>query len=229
MADQLLTNLWNSIVSGVKSKGDINPPLWRALDNAVPIILDGTTVVIGYDVPFQPDGRFLELPGNQAVMQTVLSTIATKPLQLLIIDGLTLEDYQHFKDRQAAAAEIAARPRETPRRAPVEDVGPFSGEAHRTDASGQRFLSELQRDLHMRYVESEHRGITLRKAMFLRSILPTLLQAEAEYRTMELRDELEARHWSRLLERVAEMADADPVTFCLIYLDHKEANGADES
>lgn len=220
-ADERLTILWNQIVRQVKAQGELNPPLWRALDSAVPIVIEGTTVVVGFDTHHQPDARFLELPGNQSLLSGVLGKVATKPLTLTIVDGTTMEEYEHYKARLAAIAELNARTRNTPAHQQPVDTGPFH-EAHTASNSGQRLLSELQRRLHQRFVETDHHNLTLIKAQWLREVLPDLVEAEKQLALIEPHHEQFARHWSRALERIAEIVDADAVTFTVMYLRYKD-------
>ncbi len=219
-ADERLTILWNQIVRQVKAQGELNPPLWRALDTAVPICIDGTAVVIGFDVHHQPDARFLELPGNQSLLGGVLNKVATKPLTLTIIDGITADDYEHFKARRAAVAELASKPRSQGRE--TTDTGPFQTEAPPMANAGQRLLTDLQRRLHQRFVDTDHHNLTLVKAQWLREILPEMVEAEKQLTLIEPHQEQFLRHWSRALERIAEIVDADAVTFAVIYLRYKD-------
>ena len=219
-ADERLTILWNQIVRQVKAQGELNPPLWRALDSAVPICIDGTAVVVGFDVHHQPDARFLELPGNQSLLGGVLAKVATKPLTLTIVDGVTADDYEHFKARRAAVAELTLKPRANTRE--VTDTGPFHTEAPPMANAGQRLLTDLQRRLHQRFVDTDHHNLTLVKAQWLREILPDMVEAEKQLTLIEPHQEQFLRHWSRALERIAEIVDADAVTFAVIYLRYKD-------
>ena len=205
--DDRLNILWNQIVRQVKAAGEINPPLWRALDSAVPVTLDGATIVVGFDEHHKPDARFLELPVNHALTAKVLASVATKPLALLVIDGTTIADYEHFQARRIAAEALATQA-SLNRPAREANLGPADQAAAALEGhSATRILGDLHRRLHQNFVDTPHHHLTLVRARWLISAMPDLVEAEKQLTLAEPSAENADRLFSRAIERVAEIAE----------------------
>lgn len=212
-----LQKLWDTIRERLKA-AELNPPLYRALDAAVPVTLDGTTLVVGFDTEHEPDMHFLNTPTIQPLLQRVLSGVATKPLQLLTIDGTTVEAYEHFRERQRVAEQLRQGQRQETARVekPEEQFEWSSDWAHRADTSLQ-LVSELAHEIHTRMRTTPHSRQWQVRAKVLMSSLPELFVLADRLAEIE-RDPLQrARQFSRAIEAYAETFGADPAVVAIEY------------
>ncbi len=176
MSPDKLAALWEEIKRRVKHDGDINPPLWRALDAARPITLDGLTLVVGLGHDSAHEGSHLDVGENRLLLDSVLATVGSKPLTLCWIEGTNILDYEHWKARQEAA-EAYRKQFETPGgRKPVPAAGDDEEASEEDDAaedqSIQRMVLALNRELHVRYRDMPQRSQTYVKANFIRGCFP---------------------------------------------------------
>lgn len=212
-----LTALWDEVKRRVKT-AELNRPLWRALDAAVPVTLDGRSLVIGLAGELQHEASHFEVAQNRQVIDQVLATIANKPLKLLIIDGTTMADYEGFQARQAAAEELHRKAAGEP--APAAFA---AGEEEAEDQPGSvgALLLQMGRELHLRYRELSNRSAATVKARFLLSALGQLYEVEQKLEFMEGTDDYKERQLARAIDRLSHLTDIDELVVALEYERYK--------
>lgn len=217
MADERLVAMWADICRRLK-QGEMNLPLWRALDAAQPVALDGTTFVVGFDVARQHEAGTLAQPLNEQRIRTVLATIATRPLTLLVIDGTTPSDYEHWKTRQQAAQVLREQPKPSISSGPIpEGVTTI----HHDAGGANRYMIDLHRRLHAKFVETPYHNQTLTKVEFMLAVLPEFVEAERVINECEPGPEQRLRHISRGLDKLAEYLEMPASTVALAFLRYK--------
>lgn len=227
MSPDKLAALWEEIKRRVKHDGDINQPLWRALDAARPITLDGLTLVVGLAPDSAHEGSHFDVGENRVLLESVLASVGSKPLAFCWIEGTNILDYEHWKARQEAA-EAYRKQFETPggrRPAATASEGGDDDSSEEDDAeedqSIQRMVLALNRELHVRYRDMSQRSQTYVKANFIRSCFPDLLELEKKVWAREGREELKHRQMSRALDRLADMLHVDALLVALEYERYK--------
>lgn len=207
MGDDKAEALWQAIVTKVK-EAELDPPLWRAMDAAVPICLEGGTLVIGFAPKDEPQMTFFGSAQAAPRLHQVLGTVATKPVELRAIDGTTPEDYQRWQAREAAREAVLSRhadepPSDSPFDPRPEGIPAATGSA--------KYVHDLMLDFRHRHTRLPSRNSSYSKASFLHEIMPDMLQAEADLRTIEQTAEGFVRAASRMIDKVAEMLSIEPM------------------
>ncbi|NUP99708.1 MAG: hypothetical protein HUU35_07630 [Armatimonadetes bacterium] len=214
ITDDQLRALWEEIKRRTKAAGEINRPLWRALDAAVPIALDGRVVVVGLPAEeFHEAGAF-ENSENKVLLDKVLGSVASKPLELLVIEGSTKTEYGQWQAREAAAAELRRRST-TSTEAAEEDTSEEADEARASSVS--RLVLQFGRELHVAYRALPNRSQTTARARFLVDALEKLQEVETQMAEMEGSPALKERQLSRAVDRLADMLDADAIAIAMEY------------
>lgn len=224
MRPEQLTALWDEIRRRVKQAGEINPPLWRALDAARPITLDGLTLVVGLGPDDAHEGSHFDGGENRAQLNEVLATVGNKPLDFCWIEGTNILDYEHWKARQEAA-EAYRKQYESGGGRRVADGESEDEVSEEDDAaeeqSIQRLVLGFNRELHVRYRNISQRSQTFAKALFIQSCYPELLVLEQTIWEQEGREELKLRQMSRAIDRLGDLLRVDPLLIALEYERYK--------
>lgn len=214
ITDEQLRALWDEIKRRTKAAGDINRPLWRALDSAVPISLDGKTVVVGLQAEDYHEAGAFENSENKVLLDKILGSVASKPLQLLVIEGTTKTEYGQWQAREAAAAELRRRS-SAAEEAGDEDTSEEADEARAVSVS--RLVVQFNRELHVTYRALPNRSQTTARARFLVDALERLQKVEQQMADMEGSPALKERQLSRAIDRLADMLDADAIAIAVEY------------
>ncbi|HIE50930.1 MAG TPA: hypothetical protein EYP85_04155 [Armatimonadetes bacterium] len=205
ISPEKLQALWEEIKRRVKD-AEMNRPLWSALDAAKVVTLEGTTLVIGFEPHEYHLAGHLETAQNRNLVDRILQTVATKPLQMVIIEGTRMEDYQAHKAREEAMREAARKEREQ----------------YRERHDSGRILGDLGYQFHHRYSNLPHRSLVQMRAKFLLESLADLAQAEEEIKKVEDEtEEAKLRQMSRAIERLASLVDMPPVLVALEFERYK--------
>ncbi|MCC7495552.1 MAG: hypothetical protein IT204_24595 [Fimbriimonadaceae bacterium] len=215
-----LQKLWSQVRTKVKAV-DINPPLYRALDLAVPVTLDGTVLVVGLDPADQHEASQFDLPANRAVIDKVLARIVSKPLTLQLIDGTTVEEYERWKERAAATAALRQRTVEVAEARAAKDDAAAAAEAGEEVAdsgdgsSVNRLLLGVTRDFHNGYRQLANRTQSLVRGRFVSQAIDRLLEAERQIADLEGPAAMKERLLSRAIDRLAEIVGTEPLVVAL--------------
>ena len=223
MSPEKLTALWDEIRKRVKHEGDINQPLWRALDAAKPITLDGLTLVVGLGHDAAHEGSHFDVGENRQLLDSVLANVGSKPLELRWIEGTNILDYEHWKARQEAAEAYQKQFESGGRKSKPANDDPEATEEDdaEEDQSVQRLVLATNRELHVRYRDMAQRSQTYVKANFIRGCFPDLLSLEQRIWDHEGRDELKQRQMSRAIDRLADVLHVDALIVALEYERYK--------
>ena len=226
ITEEQLQALWDEIKRRVKAV-ELNMPLYRAVDAAVPITMDVRTVVIGLPGEAASDLSTFALEENAQIIQRVLNTVANKPLELLVIEGTTVADYEHHQERAAATEEARRRSAakfESERLQPAEGEAEGDGDSDEAGAAGgedvdrfdpqselssTRLLLQLNRHLHVRYRNLKNRGSALVRAHFLLDSMGELHQVVLRVNELETSEITRDRQIGRAIDRLADLVNID--------------------
>jgi hypothetical protein len=182
--------LWANCVNLLKDRVN-NRSFWEALEATRPVTIEGNTLVIGLRESEYSRVGYLEQSANMNAIVKAVQERFNAPLQVRIIEGQTLADWEAIKSRDQRIAvmrqqEIAPRHNE-----PVVQDGTWEGLA---DA-----LSQL-------YSISPFRNLPQGKARFANDALYALAEA-MDTLYPEDPDETTERNLARALERISGYAD----------------------
>lgn len=231
ISEEQLRALWEEIKRRIKSVEN-NQPLYRALDAAVPIVMDGRVVVVGLDAQHAFDLSTFNSGDNAPVIRKVLSAVANKPLELLVIEGTTLEDYDQHQQREAAAEEARRKVVES---AEVQNLTGMPAEAlpesdevadddrfdPSSETSSTRLLLMLNRHLHVRYRATRNRTSPTVRARFMLDALAELELTVARVYELEDSEVMRERQIARAIDRLADLVNIDGMVVALEFERHR--------
>lgn len=189
-----IVQIWAQSADRVKDRITLRS-LWEALETAVPITIEDNKFIVGL-----PPQRFslsghLRNPGYRRTIEVVLSEFAQRDLQLHIIEGTTLADWERTKQREALAN--ASREQEYALRRKQEHI--------------EQSWDELYERVVRAYSEQPYRQLPQGKARYLLRALQMVSEAMDElYSDNREMDELVERNLARVIDRIASNIGAPP-------------------
>ena len=199
-----LKPFWAQVIIEVK-KGDINLSLWEALEKAVPILIDGDTLALGYAPVNMKHGGYIKSPANQGVVRRAIEAAAGRRLTVEIIEGETPEAWERYKERKQAREENT----EGATRVNIQ---------HKDTLEGWQELGRQIRDL---YFEIGGREQPLNHARFLIKAIPLIHKTEQEMRDLDDNEELHEVELNKAFDRIASLCQIPGGLVALEYLRYK--------
>lgn len=199
-----LKALWADVIKKVK-EGDINLSLWDALGAAVPLVVDGDQFVVGFAPVNMKYAGYLQSPGNVGVLRRAVEDVVGRRLQLLPIEGDSLESWERYKSRlEAAASGTSAVAAGVKQRSAAEAWLEFSGKV--------RAL----------YYEMAGRERPVLQAEYLVKVIPMIAKAEEEFRERQPdAGDLHDTEVNKMIDRVASLCGVPGALIALEYLRYK--------
>jgi len=171
------------------------PGVWRAMEAARPLVIDGDYLVLGYPPSVAHEGGLLRDSKNSNVIERALEEEAGRPLRLRLIEGETMDDWLAYqrRDEEAAALQRTAQ------------------ERRRREASVEQGWDAITERLTRRFAEMPMRQLPQVQALYLEEAVSVL--AEAARRLLgDNAAEVDHRSFARVLEKVADRAQV-PAAF----------------
>jgi len=187
--------LWERAKSLVRQRVPFTPDLWRSVEAAVPVTVDGTTFVLGLATENEALRSYLETTTMTALIREVLRELTGVEMQVAIIMGTTEEDWQRYKARQEQVRQLTSRTAEvTTRKAKERDWS--------------WFIHQLDHD----HAHLPHRQYDFVKAQFLLDCARKAAEFALEYLAHRPdRKEEVTRELERVCQRLAGMLNAPPI------------------
>jgi hypothetical protein len=183
-----VAGVWRATLEKVKLRL-VLPGVWRAMEAARPLLIDGDSFVIGYPASQSNEGGLLQDSKTNNIIERALEEEAGRTLRLRIIEGDTLDDWQAYRRREeeAQALQKAAQDR------------------RRREASVEQGWDGITERLTRRYAEMPLRQLPQMQALYMEESVGVL--AEAARRLLgENATEVDQRSFARVVERVADRA-----------------------
>lgn len=180
--------LWRGALEKVKVRL-VQPGVWRAMEAARPLIVEGDSLVLGFPPSVAHEGGLLRDSKNTNVIEQALAEEAGRPLRLRLIEGETLDDWHAYqrRDQEAAALQKAAQ------------------ERRRREASVEQGWDAISERLVRRYAEMPMRQLPQVQALYLEEAV-LALAAAARRLLGENASEVDHRSFARVVEKVADRA-----------------------
>jgi hypothetical protein len=184
-----LPTLWANCVERLKDRVN-NRSFWEAIEQTHPITIENDTLIIGLEaVNFNHASHIQQTSTLHTIMQTV-KEVFNQPLQVRLIEGANLADWEAVKERDAR---IAAMKQQTVTRKVTEDVNSESWDA-------------LYDHIARLYAQTPHRSLPQGKARYANEALYLLVEAMDTLYPDEA-DEVTERSLARILERIANASE----------------------
>lgn len=178
--------IWHDVTELVKRRL-VLPALWRAMEEAKGLTVDGYLLVLGFSANSAHGAGLLVDQKNLNVIEQAIEEVAGQPWRLKVIHGETLQDWQEQKKREEETAVFARTMQEKRRRE--------TGAEQNWEAVSER--------LTRRYAELPLRGLAQTQAAFMEEAIAMI--AESVVRLMsDPPTELEQRGLARVIDKVAD-------------------------
>jgi hypothetical protein len=188
MSAASLPILWANCVNQLKDRVN-NRSFWEALEHTRAITIENGTLVLGIEPEEYNRASVITQVSSLHTVHEVVRQLFGQPLQVRIVEGLGLSDWEAAKERDASLAAMkAAAP--APRATPAVGTG--------WDAVVEQ-LSRL-------YSEAPFRALPQGKARYANEALYLLVDAMENLYT-EPTDEQTERSLARVLDRIANTSE----------------------
>ena len=169
----------------------IAPSLYRALEVAVGIALDGEIFVLGFSNPDYPMAGHLRSAQHNAIIIQSISDVLKKKVRLLIIEGTTLQDYETYKSLQAVS----------------EAASITMSEKRGRERAAELAWEEAAEKITRGYARLPLRNLAQSKGRFIRDSLGVISEAVNKLGYTEESDELQKRALGRIFEKLATVVE----------------------
>jgi hypothetical protein len=202
--DTDLKQFWAQVIVEVK-KGDINLSLWEALENAVPITIEGDTLALGFAPVNMKHSGYINNPSNQGIVRRAIEAAIGRRLNIEFIEGETLDAWERYKQRKQAREGTA----KDATRVTIHHKGALAG------------WQELGRQIRELYYKIGGREQPLNHARFLIKALPLIHETEQQMRALDDNEDLHEIELNKTLERIASFCQIPGGLIALEYLRYK--------
>ena len=194
--DLNLTAVWEYARKLMFDWSDRVTPTLQAMNVAVPITLDDSTLILGMDARIHNLSSHLQVPAQRADIKRALKVASGQDLDFRVIEGTSIEDWNRLKSGPGAvpAVTVAATDR----------------------TSG--VWEELSFKMHNAYKDLKQKQNPLVRVRFFDRMLDEVMTSADRAKSEEHTDEGFQRHLAQALERLAAMADLAPTVVALEYL-----------
>jgi hypothetical protein len=204
MKPAALILLWANCVERLKDRIN-NRSFWEALEACRPITVENDFLIIGLEAENYNRASHLQQVSNMHVINETVQEFFNRPLQVRIIEGSTLQDWELTKERDAR---VEAMKQSTVTRQIKQDA----------ELTGWDGLYEYIARL---YMQTPLRALPQGKARYANDALYTLAEA-MDTLYPESPEEVVERSLARILERIANTADI-PATVLAFELERLRA------
>jgi hypothetical protein len=183
--------VWQMAAERVKDKV-IAPSLYRAVEAAVGITLDGDLFVLGFS------GADLALAGHirsaqhHAIILQSLAEILKRPVRLLTLDGTTLEDYENYKKLRAAG----------------DAVSVTMSERRRKEREIELAWEEVAEKITRGYAKLPLHGLAQSRGLYIRDCFKLIYAATKNLGYTDESNEINKRALSRVFDKLGNVVEA---------------------
>ncbi|MGC9003758.1 MAG: hypothetical protein ACP5KZ_03520 [bacterium] len=179
--------VWNAVVKDVKER-KFFPPLWQALESAVPLALEEDQLVLGFKTGTFHLRTHIETGSNRVLIEEALTRVMNKPYSIKVVEASTPEEWQLIKEREEMVEEVE-----------MEEFARMRG-----TTSLLRRWGEFSQELHRQYASLQQRSLPQVKAAFLYDVIPKIVAKKRELASEdEASKETNDKALARLLERLS--------------------------
>ncbi len=193
-----ISRIWHDATERVKDTV-IHPTLWRALELAVPIVAEEDTFVVGFGPGSMHMAGHLNAAEHKNAIEAAIAGACGKPMKLVVVDGNTLSDWEHFKARMKATEEARSRNR---------------ARAAREMQTSQTWESTFEQ-LGRAYAALSLRQLPQVRGRYIDKALALISDAMDELYNEDSPDEPSQRALARVIDRVGTLTEVPPAIIAL--------------
>jgi len=198
-----ITTIWSEILPDVKN-GVTGVGVWQALNQAKAVTLEDGTFVLGMPHDLSDLAGHLRLQQTKALIERMVSQKIGQTIQLRVIDGTALEDYQNIKRRDAEAQRLQEQ----------------ALNRQRAEVAARSSWDTIYDQVSRKFAGVQNKSLPQNRAVFLEEAVDLMVDA---LQKMPLRDDLGERNYARCIERISSYSE---VPGALVALMIKQRAGA---
>lgn len=190
--------LWDKVVNEVKLRV-IHPTLWRTLEMAIPITIEGNQFIVGMAPGTLHMSGHMTSSEHKNAIERAIAQFSGQQLSLRVIEGSTFQDWVQVKrkDESLQALKEAAQKKR---------------EAETAVTKSWEGLLEM---VGRRYASTPLRQLPQFRARYLVEMLKAISETMDELMPQGKIDELAERSLARVIEKVATLTDIPPAIIAL--------------
>jgi hypothetical protein len=196
--------IWKEVTDVIVMRSDRVGPFERALQEAVPLVLEGNLVVVGYSDKKYREGAHLKVAANERALLEALELVTGGPLEFRYIQGDTLQDWEQIKSNEARAAKARST-------------------AQAAEAQLGAGWDDLVTRMHRTYNELGRRQYPQVRAVFVSQTIGWILEAEAAARVAGSSEEILERAVAKAIDRLASLVETPSTLIAMEYVRRKSA------
>ena len=187
-------------------EGQLNQPLWDAVETVQPVTLEGNTLIMGVLASQRRHASYITTPANRTEIEALLQTICGRKLDLRIIEGTAVEDWQRIKQRENTSVETAT----------------IAGVARTMQRGARSIWSDGAQQVVDIFtgVRARARGTDL-AALLLKSVAALVAVEQAAREEAPDEEELHSQQLNRIMDRIATYCDVPATVVALEYMRHR--------
>lgn len=188
--------LWQQMKPIIRRRMSFTPDAWRGVEAAVPITIEGTTLVLGLSEENEPFRSYLETQTMTALIREILKELTGEEMTVLVIPGTTEDDWKRYKARQEYIKRLSTQ----------------TAEATVKQVREHRDWMWLSNQIAQAHAHLPHRQYDFVKARFLLDWVDKIAEFTEEFLASnpQGRDEV-VRELERLCQRMAGMLNTSAV------------------
>lgn len=189
--------LWGRLKPLIRNRMSFTPDAWRSVEAAVPIVLEGDTLVLGLAPENEALRSHLETRIVFSLIRQLVKEVTGKEVEVILVIGTTEEDWQRYKTRQEYLRQLSERTAETTGIRAVE--------------MAERDWRWLTSQVSQAYATLHQRQYDYVKAQFLLDWAEKIADFEEEYLSRHPgKQEEMVKELERLTQRLAGMVNMTP-------------------
>lgn len=200
-----MNKVWNKVVDAVKLKV-IHPTLWITLEAAIPLVVEDDTLVVGFPPSHTHLRGHLTVSEHKNAIEVALTEFAGRRLNLRVIEGETLQDWAHVKQKETHIREM----RET------------DSAKKKSAAAIAKEWENLFETAGRRYANLHLRGLPQNRAKYVGEMIKRISETMDELIPEGTpSDEVTERSLARVIERVGAVTETPPTWIALELLRYR--------
>jgi hypothetical protein len=182
-----VSELWEQVVPKVR-EGVTGIGVWTALKSCVPIALEDGIFVLGVPNGASELGGHLRMPMTSRLIETQVSGAVGSPVRLRVIDGVTVQDWEVNKRRDAE-------------RRRMQEAELVKAKAQlESKTSWEGIYEKLSRE----FASVQNRSLPQNRARFFEAAISIVAEARKE---QTIFDDNNERNFARCLERISQYTE----------------------
>lgn len=185
MAD--VTAIWAEILPEVKN-GVTGVGVWQALNQAKPVALDEGSFILGVPNEVGDLAGHLRLQQTKSLIERMMTQRMGQNITLRVIDGVTQDDYEIVKRRDAEARRLQEQ----------------AIMRQRAELQSRTSWDSVYDQLSRKFASIPNKSLPQNKARFYEEAIALMLESLEK---MPIVDDLGERNYARCIERIATYAE----------------------